>query len=106
MSEIQQMHEDLRFVRQAVARRERQARPVLIYYVWAVYVLVGYTLIDVAPAWSGWFFLAGGVLGGILSGLIGRRAARSAGEHDRLEGGRVRLHWAGGVVLAVGAAIA
>ena len=54
MTEMSQMEQDLRYVRQAVDRRGRVVRgPFAIYYMWAVYVLVGYTLIDVAPRASG-----------------------------------------------------
>jgi hypothetical protein len=102
MTDIHQMHEDLRFVREAVTRRDAAPRgPVLIYWVWAVYVLVGYTLLDVSPRAAGWFFAVGGVLGGVASAVIARRAAREAGEYDRAEARRSLLHWAGGGVLAV-----
>jgi hypothetical protein len=102
MTDIRQMNEDLRFVREVVTRRDAPARrPVLIYWVWAVYVLVGYTLIDLSPRTAGWFFLVGGVLGGVASALIARRAAREAGEYDRAEARRSLLHWACGGILAV-----
>src|SRR3954463_16715697 len=101
MSETRQIEEDLRYVREVVARRERTPdRPVLIYYVWAVYVLVGYSLIDLAPAYSGWFFLIGGVVGGVLSAVIGRNLGRRRGELDG-DGRRAALHWMAGIVLAM-----
>src|SRR5215217_6821706 len=107
MTEIHQMHEDLKFVREAVTRHEKPARkPVLIYYVWAAYVVVGYAMLDFTPGLAGWFFLAGGVLGGVLSAALARRAAHQAGEYDRGEMRRTALHWAGGIVLAVAAAMA
>src|SRR5436190_18100807 len=107
MTEIHQMHEDLKFVREAVTRREQPARkPVLVYYVWAAYVLVGYTMLDFTPRLAGWFFLAGGVLGGVLSAALARRAAHQAGEYDRGEMRRTALHWAGGIVLAIVGAMA
>src|SRR5947208_2975225 len=106
MSNTQQIRDDLQYVREVVARRERTVdRPVLIYYVWAVYVLVGYSLIDFAPAYSGWFFLFGGIVGGVLSGIIGRNMSRRRGEVDG-EGRRAALHWMAGIVLAIAAAAA
>src|SRR4051794_41527104 len=79
-----QLQEDLRFVREAVAHREAGfRRPVAIYWVWAVYVLVGYSMIDLAPRYCGWFFMIGGVVGGILSTVLGRRADRLGGGHGR-----------------------
>lgn len=107
MTEIHQMHEDIKFVRDAVARHgQPPRRPVLVYYVWAAYVLVGYTMLDFSPRLAGWFFLAGGVLGGVLSGYLARRAAQHAGEYDRAEMRRTGLHWAGGIVLAIVGAMA
>jgi hypothetical protein len=97
-----QLQEDLRFVREAVARREAAVRrPVAIYWVWAVYVLVGYSMIDLAPRYCGWFFMIGGVVGGILSAVLGRRAQRRTGEQDREMGRRAMLHWLVGILLAV-----
>jgi hypothetical protein len=108
MTEIhQQLHDDLRFVRDAVARREGpQRRPAAIYAVWAVYVLVGYTLLDVYPRAAGWFFLAGGIVGFILSAFLARRAAKQQGERDADEARRSLLHWGVGIVLAIAAAFA
>jgi len=107
MTEINQLQDDLRFVRDAVARGDSpQRRPAAIYIVWAVYVLVGYTLIDLYPRAAGWFFLLGGVLGGIASGVIGRRLARQEGAYDRREGRRLALHWGVGIVLAIACAMA
>jgi hypothetical protein len=107
MTQIQQIHEDLRFVRDAVARREDRPRRIAsVYYVWAVYVLVGYALLDYDPGVATWFLMLGGVAGGVASALIGRRYAAQVGEYDRAEARREGLHWAGGVVLSVVAAFA
>jgi hypothetical protein len=106
MTEISQMEKDLRYVRQAVDRRGRAVRgPFAVYYMWAVYVLIGYTLIDVAPRASGWFFLIGGLLGGIGSMILGRRHSRQTGEYDRDFARRAMLHWLG-IVLAIASALA
>jgi len=107
MTEIHQVHEDLKFVRQAVTRHDRQPRSMpLIYYVWAIYVLVGYTMLDFAPRMAGWWFLVAGIVGGVLSTVLARRAAKLHGEYDRGEARRSALHWAGGILLAIGSAIA
>jgi hypothetical protein len=99
-----QLQQDLRFVRQAVARRESATRrPVAIYWVWAVYVLVGYSLIDLAPRYCGLFFLVAGVVGGILSAMLGHRAGRRSGEVDCEMGRRAMLHWMVGILLAIAA---
>lgn len=106
MTEIHQLQDDLRFVRDAVARGDSPRRPAAIYVVWAVYVLVGYTLIDFFPRASGWFFLVGGVIGGIASGYVYRRWARREGAYDRREGRRSLLHWGVGIGLAIACAMA
>src|SRR5882672_145610 len=107
MTDIKQMHEDLKFVREAVDRHDREPpRAVSIYYLWALYVLVGYTMLDFSPRYAGWFFLIAGVVGGIISTIIGKRASRRAGEIARQEGRREALHWIGGILLAIAAAIA
>jgi hypothetical protein len=102
MDTLEQVQQDLRFVKEAVARRDQTAqRPIAIYWVWAVYVLVGYTLIDFAPNVSGWFFMIGGIAGGVLSALLGKRAQHQLGEVDRDDAKRKGLHFMGGIVLAV-----
>ena len=107
MSNIHQIGQDLQFVRAAVDRSHHAAKgPAAIYILWAIYVLIGYTLIDFAPAASGWFFLAGGIVGGIASWLIGRRWGIRTGEWDRDMGRRAMLHWAGGIGLAIGVSLA
>jgi hypothetical protein len=107
MTDIKQMHEDLKFVREAVDRHDREPpRVASVYYVWAAYVLVGYTMLDFAPRYAGWFFMVAGIVGGIISTVVGKRASRLAGEIARQEGRREALHWIGGILLAIAAAIA
>jgi len=101
MAIADEVHDDLRFVREAVARRDAAApSPASILYLWAVYVLLGYTMLDATPRAAGWFFLFGGVGGGIASGALGRRAALRFGEQDRHRARRMALHWGGAPVLA------
>jgi len=101
----EQLADDLRYVRQAVEEHGRSASlPPSIALVWGVYVLIGYPLLDVAPAIGGWFLMVGGILGGVLSGWLGARTARAAGEADRAEALRHLLHW-GGTFIAILAAI-
>src|SRR5438874_1939823 len=102
MSDAEQLQQDLSFVRDAVARRERMPQtPAAIPCIWAAYVLIGYTMIDFAPQWAGWFFMIGGFGGGLLSGIIGGRAERRSGEVDRDFDRRSMLHWMCGILLAV-----
>jgi len=107
MTDIKQIHDDLKFVREAVDRHDRQPpRALTIYWVWAVYVLVGYTLLDFSPRTASWFFMIGGIVGGIISTIIGRRASQQAGEIERAQGRREGLHWILGILLAIASTIA
>lgn len=107
MTDISQLRDDVHFVRGAVMRRSGSDRgPASIYFLWAAYVLVGYTLIDFAPSASGWFFLAGGVVGGLVSWQLGKRWSKRVGQCDLSMVRRSWLHWAGGLVLSVIAMIA
>jgi hypothetical protein len=58
-----------------------------------VYVLIGYALLDLAPAAAGWFFFVAGVAGGIASMYLGKRAAQRDGLVDHAEGFKHLLHW-------------
>lgn len=102
MADVRQMGEDLRFVRDVVARQERQERggaPVLAY-LWAAYVLIGYTLLDFNQQAAGIFFAAGGLGGGLLSWWIGKWYARRFGQSDRTRWARAMAHFGGGIVIA------
>src|SRR4051794_1386109 len=102
MTDIEQVSDDLKFVRQVVDRRDRAMRtPPGIIYIWATYVLVGYALIDLAPRFSPIFFAVGGCIGGMLSGYIGRREVRRSGEFDKEIHRRAGMHWMIGFILAI-----
>ncbi|HEY7118338.1 MAG TPA: hypothetical protein VH475_17245 [Tepidisphaeraceae bacterium] len=95
MTQAQQLSDDLNYVRQAVTRRERsQHVPVAIAWMVAIYVLVGYVLLDVNTNWAGLFFAIGGAVMGILGWPLGKRHAIRSGEYDRADAMRVMLHWA------------
>jgi len=101
MSEVQQIREDLQFVRNAVARRERtDTRAPLILYLWAAYIVIGYTLMDFRIQYAGLFFGIGGMVGGILSWIIGRSYSRSSGEIDRASAFKATLPFGGGIMIA------
>ena len=102
MTNPQQLQQDLQFVRAAVARRDHNHRgPIAINYIWAIYVLVGYTLLDHNILAANWFFLIGGIVGGILSSIAGRRDSQKRGEHDGDIGRRAFLHFFAGIMLAI-----
>jgi hypothetical protein len=102
-TDLHQISDDLHFVRHVVEARARrvsgEAR--LIYLYWALYVLSGYFLIDVAPRYAGIFMAVGGLVGGFVSWGLGRYLARKVGEVSRADNRVAALHWAGGILLAV-----
>src|SRR5438876_6238312 len=105
MSQAQQLGDDLQFVRNAVKRREKSLRiPVPIAWAVAIYVLVGYTMIDFAQPWSGPFFAVGGMLLGVVGWFFGRRESLRTGEYDREEIRKGWLHW-GSILLAIAGVI-
>jgi len=107
MSDVQQLRDDLHYVRGAVARRERaDYAPPGIMYVWVVYILVGYTLMDFRTQFAGPFFAIGGIVGGILSSILGHSYARKIGEQDRTTYFRALLHFGGGIVVAAAGSLA
>jgi hypothetical protein len=95
-----EISEDLRFVRDAVEQHRFQAgRPKSLAIMWAAYVLIGYTLIDVRPSWAGLFFAIGGWAGGMISWWIGHRYMKRTGELNRRLERRTLLHWFVGFIL-------
>jgi hypothetical protein len=106
MSQAQQVGQDLQFVKSAVTRRERDLRmPAPIAWAVAIYVVIGYTMIDFAQPWSGPFFAIAGVLLGVVCGFLGRRESLRTGEYDRAEVRKGWLHWVS-IPLAIAAVIA
>lgn len=107
MSEVQQINQDLQYVRSVLSRRERaDLGPPAIMYLWAVYVIVGYTMIDFWRPYSGPFLAIGGFVGGLLSWQIGKYYSRRRGESNYTLGVRGLLHMGGGMMLAVAFTIA
>jgi hypothetical protein len=106
MTHPDQIQDDLHFVRQAIARRTPHRSPAAILWTVAIYVLIGYTLLDIRPAWASWFLGIGGFAYWAIASLLSRRHIHKEGEYDRRELLRIRLHWGGGIALAVVACIA
>src|SRR5882757_1691723 len=94
MSQAQQVSDDLQFVRQAVVRREKsQHIPTPIAWMVAIYVVVGYTMLDFNPNWASLFFAVGGLAMGVMGWIFGRRNSEQSGEYDRTEARKSMLHW-------------
>jgi hypothetical protein len=100
------MGDDIRFVRQVVDRRDGAPRAFTsAYYVWAVYVLVGYCLLDVNVHWANWFFLLAWFPAGAATGIARHFWILKHGERDDASGRKIKLHFMFGGLLSVGAVI-
>jgi hypothetical protein len=94
MTQSQQIHEDLQFVRQAVDRCSRSdTTPHLIAWIWGLFILVSFTLLDVHFPAAMWMFAVGAPICGVASGFIGRSVAMREGVTDRREAAAQALHW-------------
>ena len=94
MTESQQMHDDLRFVRRAVARRGvLEPTPRAIAILWGLFILVAFTLLDFNLRAAMWMFALVAPLLGVASGLIGAMQGRRLGEVDKRIGYLHALHW-------------
>lgn len=100
MTSMEQVQQDLGYVREAIERRAgHRGGGEETYLVWAGYVLIGYVLIDINPIVAGGFFLIGSILGAALSWWLWRRTVVQSGEIDRDVERRTSLHWIGGFLL-------
>ena len=106
MTDVQQVQDDLRYV-PAVGRRSRGLEgAVPAYYASAVYVLVGYILLDVKVVYANWWFLIAGGAGWILGAVYWRRRHNRSGEIDCVRNRQSALHWGLGIVASLAAGVA
>lgn len=91
---------DLGYVREVVQRSEHRTMPPSILYLWAAISAVGFTIVDLAPRFAGWYWLAASLAGFAASMWLGSRGARAAGQESRAERTRHLLHW-GGMLVAI-----
>ncbi len=94
-----QTEADIGYIKDLVRKADREPTPASLYYLWAAIVLVGYSLVDFAPRYVGFFWMLAGPLGGIASGILAYRADLHRGQLSREIGIRHALHWGGMLVL-------
>lgn len=94
----QKLEADLGYVKDLVTAADEKPTARGLYLLWAVIVLVGYGLVDLAPHYTGLFWMVAGPVGGILSGIIGHRYSVARGQVNRAQGVRHALHWSGMLV--------
>jgi hypothetical protein len=93
MLDEKQLQEDLNYVRAAVDRSDAPPNPATVYFLWAAITFFGFALLDYSAQHSGVFWMVAGPVGGIVSGLLGRRAGRARGQTSPVVGRRHWLHW-------------
>jgi hypothetical protein len=94
------LESDIQYVRALVKKSGSESLPRSFFVVWAVIILLGFSIIDFAPRWTGLFWMIAGPGGGILSGILGHRAGVRIGQLNRVTGVRHALHW-GGMLLVI-----
>jgi len=100
MESTRRVEEDLEYVRDVVGRGEGFGAPQSIWFLLAAIVLVGCTLVDVAPRHVPAFWMLAAPVGFIASMWLGWRSARSAGIESRRDVNTHLFHW-GGMLLAI-----
>jgi hypothetical protein len=93
MVDERRLQEDLHYVRSALDRGDTGANPATVYFLWAAITFFGFALLDYVPQKAGLYWMVLGPLGGVLSGLLGWRAARARGQASETGGRRHWLHW-------------
>ncbi|HEX4054799.1 MAG TPA: hypothetical protein VHX86_11090 [Tepidisphaeraceae bacterium] len=98
MTDTHQLQQDLHYVREVVSNADRgRRRPVAIYWLWALYVLIGYPLKDFAPRYSGLFFLMGWPVCFVATVYLAHRFKKTLGVRPIRD--RSKLFWLGGALL-------
>ena len=99
---VQQLEQDITFVRQAVEQKDRQRyASVGLAVLWAVIVGTGYTLLDFNLRAAMWFWAIAPVLGFLISFRIGWKAEMAAGVETSCPGWVHGTHWGSMFVIAL-----
>jgi hypothetical protein len=104
MDHLERLHGDLSFVRDAVDGSTQSKSPSALYFVWAVIVAVGFSLIDFRPGAVPEYWVVAGPAGFLISAYLGWRHARRIGQASSADGSRHLLHW-GAVLVAIALAV-
>jgi hypothetical protein len=105
MDHLEHLHGDLSFVRDAVDASTQSKSPAALYFVWAVIVAIGFSLIDFRPEVVPEYWAVAGPAGFLISAYLGWRHARRIGQASSADGKRHLLHW-GAVLVAIALAVA
>jgi hypothetical protein len=102
MSDLNDLKDDLAFVRAAVDRGRDDRGTAPSYFMWAAIIGIGFALPDFAPRLAWPFWVVSGIVGGIVSVWLGHRYNAQRGVQDPAVGRRHGAHWLlTGVAIAV-----
>ena len=104
MDHLERLEGDLSFVRGALDASAQSPSPSVLYFLWAVIVLVGFSLVDFRADLVPAYWAVAAPAGFVASAYLGWRHARRIGQASASGGRRHMLHW-GAVLVAVALAV-
>jgi hypothetical protein len=104
MDHLERLQGDLRFVRSAIDASTRSPSPSALYFLWAVIVLIGFSLVDFQIDLVPEYWAVAAPAGFVASAYLGWRHARQIGQASASDGRRHLLHW-GAVLVVVALAV-
>lgn len=104
MDSLERLQGDLNFVRGALDASTRSPSPSALYFLWAVIVLVGFSLVDFRADLVPEYWTVAAPAGFVASAYLGWRHARRIGQASASAGRRHLLHW-GAVLVVVALAV-
>jgi hypothetical protein len=101
-TKLDNLKDDLAFVRAAIDRGRDDRGTAPSYFLWAAIIGIGFALADFAPRLAWPFWLVAGIGGGIASVWLGHRYGARRGVQDPAVGRRHGAHWLlSGIAMAV-----
>ncbi|OPX32330.1 MAG: hypothetical protein B1H09_00655 [Gemmatimonadaceae bacterium 4484_173] len=97
----EKIEEDLGYVKSLVDKSERIMNPPSVFILWAAIIAVGFSLVDFAPKYVGFFWMIASPLGGLLSGFLGRKTGRARGQLDAGTGKKHAIYWSGLLTITI-----
>jgi hypothetical protein len=102
MTDMNNLKDDLAFVRAAIDRGRDDRGTAPSYFLWAAIIGVGFALPDFAPRAAWTFWIVAGIAGGLASVWLGHRYNARRGVQDPAVNRRHGAHWLlGGIAIAV-----
>jgi hypothetical protein len=83
---------DLNYVNNLLEEAQSAGYP-MIYVIWGVIVLVGFSLLSIKPEWSVTYWIVSNIVGFIASVFIGMRSDSKVGQRNRELGKRYSQHF-------------